>query len=206
MCSARLDDRTARARIRDAAIEHFAAHGFAKATIRGIAESANVSSGLLRHHFGSKDALREACDAYVLGEYRAYNERTLTEADLTFAAGARRELLPFMGYVTRSLVDGSPAARELFDELVAMTHRWLLRADADRDDQPEVDRHVRAAVITAMGLGVGILSGQLGRSMGLDPTSAQGDSQIARALLDAFSHPILSKEAAASAAKGFANQ
>ncbi len=42
--------------------------------------------------------------------------------------------------------------------------------------------------------------------MGLDPTSAKADRQIALALLDVYSHPLLSKEAAASAAEGFANQ
>lgn len=206
MCSASIDDLTARARIRDAALEHFAVHGFARATIRGIAESANVSSGLVRHHFGSKDALREACDRHVLASFKGFNERVLDEDDLGFVAGARQGLMRFRGYVARSVADGSPRAGELFDEMVAMTHRWLVRSDAGRNDLSEVDRHVRAAVVTAMGLGVAILSDQLGRTMGLDPTSAKADRQIALALLDVYSHPLLSKEAAASAAEGFANQ
>jgi AcrR family transcriptional regulator len=56
---------TARARIRDAALLQFAEPGVNGATIRGIAEAAGVSPGLVQHHFGSKEALREACDTYA---------------------------------------------------------------------------------------------------------------------------------------------
>src|SRR4029453_5925987 len=57
---------TGRARIRDAAIRLFAERGIAGTTVRDIAREAGVSPGLLRHHFGSKEALREACDVYAL--------------------------------------------------------------------------------------------------------------------------------------------
>src|SRR4029077_17883216 len=59
------DDLTARARIRDSAIVYFGRHGFRSATVRAIAADADVSPALVIHHFGSKDALREACDRYV---------------------------------------------------------------------------------------------------------------------------------------------
>ncbi|MGH3750942.1 MAG: helix-turn-helix domain-containing protein, partial [Micromonosporaceae bacterium] len=52
------EDLTARARIRDAALRLFAERGIGPATIRDIAKAAGVSSGLVRHHFGSKEALR----------------------------------------------------------------------------------------------------------------------------------------------------
>jgi TetR/AcrR family transcriptional regulator, regulator of cefoperazone and chloramphenicol sensitivity len=60
------DDLTARARIRDAALRQFAEQGFERSTIRGIAATAGVSPGLVRHHFGSKEALRDAVDEHVL--------------------------------------------------------------------------------------------------------------------------------------------
>ena len=59
------DDRTTAARIRDAAIECFAAEGVAGTSIRTIAAASGVSPGLVIHHFGSKDELRTACDDYV---------------------------------------------------------------------------------------------------------------------------------------------
>ena len=70
MCSAR-DDRTARAVIRDEALRLFAAHGPDAVTVQQIAAAAGVSPGLVVHHFGSKDGLREAVDQHVLGLFEA---------------------------------------------------------------------------------------------------------------------------------------
>ncbi len=67
------EDLTARARIREAALSHFAEEGYERATVRGIARTAGVSPGLLRHHFGSKQELRQACDEYVAGVLRRIN-------------------------------------------------------------------------------------------------------------------------------------
>jgi AcrR family transcriptional regulator len=58
-------DLTARARIRDVAIARFAADGVARTSVRAIAAEAGVSPALVIHHFGSKDALRVACDQHV---------------------------------------------------------------------------------------------------------------------------------------------
>ena len=74
-------DLTARARIRDAALRLFAERGVEGATIREIAEAAGVSGGLVRHHFGSKDDLRAACDAFALDQVVRIKEQ---------AVGARR--------------------------------------------------------------------------------------------------------------------
>ena len=68
------DDLTARARIRDAALRQFGEQGFERTTIRGIAATAGVSPALVRHHFGSKDALRDAVDEHVLTEIRRIND------------------------------------------------------------------------------------------------------------------------------------
>ena len=63
------EDLTGRARLRDAAIECFAAQGFDE-SLRAIAARAGVSAGLVRHHFGSKEQLRAECDATVLKRYQ----------------------------------------------------------------------------------------------------------------------------------------
>ena len=64
------DDLTTSARIRDAAIAQFGAHGF-NTGVRAIATAAGVSPGLVIHHFGSKDGLRKACDEYESMEWHA---------------------------------------------------------------------------------------------------------------------------------------
>ena len=48
-------DLTAQARIRTAAIAHFALEGFQNAKLRAIAGTAGVSEALIFHHFDSKD-------------------------------------------------------------------------------------------------------------------------------------------------------
>lgn len=64
-CSA-LSDSTAQAKIRNAAIAHFARDGFQKTNLRAIAATAGMSAGLVIHHFGSKDQPRSVCDDHVL--------------------------------------------------------------------------------------------------------------------------------------------
>ncbi len=70
------EDLTARARIRDAALRLFAERGIGGATIRDIAKAAGVSGGLVRHHFGSKEELRHACDSYALDHIMRIKEQT----------------------------------------------------------------------------------------------------------------------------------
>src|SRR5699024_11466848 len=80
MCSASRGDLTARARIRDAAIECFGQQGFG-VSVRAIAKHAGVSAGLVIHHFGSKEKLREACDDHVIQLIRETKTETLTSHD-----------------------------------------------------------------------------------------------------------------------------
>ena len=77
--SVAFEDLTARARIREAALKHFAEEGYERATIRGIAQTAGVSPGLLRHHYGSKEALRTACDDYVFEILHRVNAQILDD-------------------------------------------------------------------------------------------------------------------------------
>ena len=88
------DDRTAIARIRDAAIDQWGQHGF-NVGLRSIAEAAGVSAALVIHHFGSKDGLRKACDDYIAEEIRSSKSesmQTTDPADLVRADGRDRVL------------------------------------------------------------------------------------------------------------------
>ena len=75
-----VDDLTAAARIRDAAIERFGEQGFSVG-LRSIAEAAGVSAALVIHHFGSKDGLRKACDDYVAEEIRSSKSEAMNSSD-----------------------------------------------------------------------------------------------------------------------------
>src|SRR5262245_22125732 len=65
------DDRTTRAVIRDEALRLFATSGPEVVTVRQIAAAASVSPGLVVHHFGSKEGLRQEVDRYVLDVFEA---------------------------------------------------------------------------------------------------------------------------------------
>ncbi|WP_336203745.1 TetR/AcrR family transcriptional regulator [Nonomuraea sp. LPB2021202275-12-8] len=189
------EDLTARARIRDAAMRHFGELGYERASLRGIAETAGVSPGLVRHHFRSKQGLREACDEHLVKMIRWSNDQAragLASGGLDAVLAARSVPAPQRRYMLRALAEGSAGA--LFDELARLTVPWLHEADQSRPDPPAVDVEIRAALVTAMALSVGILHEHLSRAMGVDVFSPHGDRLLARGLVDLYSHPMLSLE------------
>ncbi|MGD0312604.1 MAG: helix-turn-helix domain-containing protein [Acidimicrobiales bacterium] len=195
------EDLTARARIREAALKHFAEEGYTGATIRRIAQTAGVSPGLLRHHYGSKEALRQACDAYVFDVLHRLNQQILE--DPSSSAGGGQTSQRVGRYVTRALADGSPTVGEIFDEMVTMTERWLARADEARPDPPVIDRRVRAALVTAMKVGIPLLHSHVSRVLGTDMFGPEGDRLVGLALIDIYSHRLLLEEDASAAAARF---
>ena len=76
-----VEDLNTVARIRDAAIEQFGQRGFS-ASVRSIATAAGVSAALVIHHFGSKEKLREACDAYVIETVRVAKTESMQNASV----------------------------------------------------------------------------------------------------------------------------
>ncbi len=195
------EDLTARARIREAALEHFAQEGYERATVRAIAQTAGVSPGLLRHHYGSKDALRVACDDYVFEMLHRVN--TLVFAAPGAAARAQQTSKRFGRYVARALADGSPSAGPIFDEMVAMTEHWLVRSDEIRVDSPTTDRKTRAVLVTAMKIGIPLLHEHVSRTLGEDIFEPEGERLVALTLLDIYSHVLIDDGTATSARDGY---
>ena len=78
-------DLTAKARIRNAALELFAQFGEEGTSMRRIAEGAGVTVGLIVHHFGTKARLREEVELHIVDlftEAIASVPRTATRAAL----------------------------------------------------------------------------------------------------------------------------
>lgn len=193
------EDLTARARIRDAALRQFGELGFERATIRGIAEAAGVSSGLVRHHFGSKEALREECDQFLIKALRRLNDDARADprpTEVNPVAVAQQAFGAYQPYLARALAEGRATA--VFDEMVRMSEEWLEEADRARPDPPFADRKARATVGTAMSLAVPVLHQHISRGLGVDLDSPEGSHLLALVLLDIYSHPTLTPEAAAS--------
>jgi len=184
----RSEDLTARARIRDAALAEFGARGVSGTTIRGVAQRAGVSPGLVQHHFGTKDGLRAACDAHVLEYIRAETRSGLDEGNIgepAFIAEVYASSPPVMRYLARALADGSPGAAAVFDELVDLTERYLV-------DSPGLsDARTRAIVYTSMRLGALVLHGHVSRQLGVDLLGPEGASRVGLATLDVVAPELL---------------
>jgi AcrR family transcriptional regulator len=192
------EDLTARARIRDAALRLFAERGIENATVRDIAKEAGVSAGLIRHHFGSKDALRDACDAYALDRLMEIKEQLVGEGQLAnpaFLPGAHPTVLLLYRYIARSLVDGSPAVAKLFDDMVKLGEDWLAKYHPGRYDDPRA----YSAVLVAMQTGMLTMHEHLSRALGADILSPAGHLRMVSAVIDLYGKPLLSPELAAGA-------
>jgi AcrR family transcriptional regulator len=166
-------DLTARARIRDVAIARFAADGVARTTVRAIAADAGVSPALVIHHYGSKDALRVACDQHVAALVREGKSAAMTagtQLDPLAALRQAGEGPPVLRYLATTLVDGSPHVAELVDELVADAEGYMEEGVASGMLRPSDDPRGRATVLTMWSLGALVLHEHVGRLLGIDLT------------------------------------
>ncbi len=196
------DDLTARARIREVALQHFAERGLTGTTFRGIASDAGVSPGLVQHHFGTKHELRAACDAHALDVLRRQTAAVLDEGKLgdpAYIAAAYAVTPQLTRYLVRTLVDGSPSAAALFDEIVRLTEQYLRRVGGER---PPAELRAHAAVFTAMKLGLAVFDAHLLRSLGARDPARDGYPRIARAALDILAPQFIGPDLVAQARAG----
>jgi AcrR family transcriptional regulator len=169
----------------------FAERGFTNATIRGIADAAGVSTGLVQHHFGSKDGLRRACDEAVVESVRrqAAVARGVGagEAPHPDAMAAMYDMHPLLTrYLVRLLADGSPAVAPVFDEFAAHAEAFLTDAWPERFPPGSARARDTATVMTVMHLGLTVLHEQLARRMGIDVTDRAAAPRLGLIVLDIY--------------------
>jgi AcrR family transcriptional regulator len=147
--STRTSDLTAYARIRNAALELFADRGVRATSIRDIATGADVSIGLIQHHFVTKAGLRDAVNEHVVALAAEAFGDLQTEGDpneIQQEMGDRvtifvRDHSTALRYVARGVADRDEGALRVFDAFVSITaSQWkgladhgLLRPDAALD-------------------------------------------------------------------------
>lgn len=183
------DDLTARARIREAAIRLFTEHGVDRTAIRDIAIAAGVSGGLIRHHFGSKDGLRLACDTYVFNELVRFKLEALEQgrADPDFLVTFDTRQVLLRRYFGRAMIDRSSAAASRFEEMVDGTEQWF----KDHSDYDLADTRACAAVLASMTIGVLAMQDHIARALGEDPMSPRVQERIGLAYGDLYSPALL---------------
>lgn len=194
MSSAPPNDLTVRARIRDAAVAHFAADGFSATNLRAIAATVGVSAGLVIHHFGSKEKLREACDEHVL---RVLTERTAAGAD---SAGLRDRLSTYMSdpegysmhlrYMMRAIADDAPAASTFVDSVVDESEAVIRAGIADGTMRDSSDPRALAVVSVLTSLAVLTMPAPMARSLGVDPGGPGAMRRLAIPTLELYTHGL----------------
>ena len=125
-------DLSTRTKIREAALRLFGSDGFS-VSVRAIADAAGCSPGLVIHHFGNKDGLREAVDQSVMEtllQRFGSIPKELPADELSRSMGdAFADVIgtsPVVRqYIRRSLLEATPASQTIFDELLALTNASL---------------------------------------------------------------------------------
>jgi TetR/AcrR family transcriptional regulator, regulator of cefoperazone and chloramphenicol sensitivity len=132
------EDLTAKARIRNAAMDLYAEYGEDHTSMRAIAAAAGVTVGLLVHHFGTKDRLRDAVDQLVVN----YFAQAIAQAPVTGTAaeiGAARdaavaEMLAanpaVVNYLRRAVLNPNTSGGPLLGRLTDLARREVTQLRA----------------------------------------------------------------------------
>ena len=138
----------------DAAIRVIAKSGLRGLTVRGVGAEAGVTHGLVRHHFGTRDALIEATLVHA-------TRRSIATSSLEPGTGAIRDMASQLGAITaeeselqafqfellleaRRRPELMPHLRRIYQEYMDATARELARAGLG--DDPDLARAVFAAL------------------------------------------------------------
>lgn len=182
-------DLTARARIRDAAIARFAERGYAGTSIRDVAAAAQVSPGLVQHHFGSKEELRAACDEYVTGVLHELTVRKLeaTEYSRDLVSSLFDASRGIIHYIARGLVEGWPGMAGIFDQVAQDSGDWLRRTWPERYPSGSADARTHASMLAALSFSVLVLHPHLARWWDGDPLSREQERTRSTAMMEVIS-------------------
>lgn len=176
-----------RAALLDAALEEFAAKGFAGARVRDIASRAGVSKDLVAYHFGGKDGLYLAVQQAWLEREDSFADPGLPVAELlgrylrdALADPRPMRLLAWRGLATGAVPpDGSPAAEDLSG---IRDRQW--RGELPADVDPAVLRLVLLAIVTAPV----VFPGQAAKFFGAAPGEAEFERRYGRGLQRLIAH------------------
>lgn len=156
-------------RIRDAAISLFAAHGFTRTTVRQIAAAAEVSPGLVIHHFGSKAQLREACDDHVFEALTDIKREHATASPMLvgelLTAGPMRS---YVEYLLASLLDPSAQGQRFFDHYVQVVEEMVEQGFAGYTFRPMPDRRAQSTMIAMLALAPVLLEPRIRHALGTE--------------------------------------
>lgn len=191
-------DLTGAARIREAALEQFAAHGVVATSIRDIARAAHVSPGLVQHHYRSKAGLRRAVEDFVTRRaIEAFGQpvadpspvETTTHLAGRISAFIRDNPAAF-AYVGRSLLEGDAAGLALFERLMRLARAQVDRLQAAGLLRSDLDLEWTALHVVLIDVGAYLLEAGLGRYLGAPLRTEKSLARMERATAALFLHGV----------------
>lgn len=161
------------------AMRMFAEKGYDGITVRDISTAADVSVGLINHHFGSKEGLREAVDQHFIGQFEEVlaeqrpaprdEDESLAQSVEFTEAWINRHIDDWdltKAYMRRALLEGSDWGAGLFERFYQVVRTSVDRMDADGKIRPDVDRLWLPLLIMYMELGTLLLEPFVDRVLG----------------------------------------
>ncbi len=208
-----VDISNARDRLIKVSMGLFAERGFDGVTVRDIATAAGVSVGLINHHFGSKDGLREAVDRYFLGQF----EEALTVGDARAAVssvGDRTDagldqitewVEGWIGrhiedwdaskaYMRRALLEGNDWGASLFERFYQVARTTVDRMDVSSHIRADVDRLWLPFLIMYLEVGTLLLEPYVERILGKSPFDRTLWRRRHRAYIDLIYRGVLPQD------------
>ena len=149
-------DLTAKARIRNAALDLYASQGEDRTSMRAIAAAAGVTVGLLVHHYGTKDNIRDAVEELIVDYFRQAIAQAPADGTLGGVAAARNAAVTEMlaanpemvNYMRRTLLDPAGPRGHLLERLTELASAAV--SELRRTGQASVKRAESAQVIGVM--------------------------------------------------------
>lgn len=121
-----------RDRLLRAALKLFGTVGFDGTSVRELAREAQVSIGLVRNCFGSKEGLRGAVDRLVLDQLKGFYDVIFEGPEQDFARRMLTQTVEFVkdnrdviSYMRHALLHPRPANGTLFDEYYDIHRRYI---------------------------------------------------------------------------------
>lgn len=173
-CAQHPDGRT---RLLQAALRLVATDGWDRTSLRRIAGEAGVTAPLVTHHFGTKAALRDAVDAWLLGLVAAKQPGDLLvdrppSRDVATPAEVDQALAS--SYLARVLLDGGEPSASLLSALVSTTQPQVALARSAVDADAVTDPEMVAALVVILQLCSFAAADALRAALGVDLHTDEG--------------------------------
>ncbi len=206
------DRQSGKQRILDEAMKLFAERGFDSVTVRDIAAVADVSVGLINHHFGSKEGLREAVDRQFIEQFEEVLQdpaqpdgqpQRLRDASEWVDGWIERHQARWpvtVQYFRRALLEESEWGANIFERFYKIARATADRMDAAGLVRGDIDRLWLPFLLIYLEIGTILLDPYVKRLLGRSGFEAELWKRRHRAYVKLIYHGVLPRRSPPDAA------